>query len=135
MSDSDIDEVIEAIKKKYVLTEKNFNLEENIYKKELSFVENVVSQVGGYFDLAIDLIKSKKRTANLVKARYIVFKICKDLPEEKISSARTGLVVGNRSHCTVLHGLKMFEDMHMTDFEFRRDYNAIKRKVEQSLKL
>lgn len=56
----------------------------------------------------IDDISIKTRKREYVEARYVYFKLCKDLTSSTLSKIGSSL---NMDHASVLHGVKMFDDL------------------------
>ena len=63
-------------------------------------------------------IRAKRRTRELVYARAVYYRLCKDLTSHSLSEIGHCL---RKDHATVLHGLKVFEHL-----EFNKDYTYIK---------
>jgi hypothetical protein len=63
-------------------------------------------------------IRAKRRTRELVYARAVYYRLCKDLTSHSLSEIGSCL---RKDHATVLHGLKVFEHL-----EFNKDYTYIK---------
>ena len=63
-------------------------------------------------------IRAKRRTREMVYARAVYYRLCKDLTSHSLSEIGSCL---HKDHATVLHGLKVFECL-----EFNKDYSYIK---------
>lgn len=140
MSPEDIEQVIAAIKERYVLTEKNFNLPTNnsslkdkINEKLFEFMENVVTQCCRYYKIDRSEINTRKLRLQ-TKIRMITYKICRELPENSIPYDPLGRFF-NKDHASALHGYKQANNLYETDTDFRLEYTDIKHLVEQSMKL
>ena len=68
-----------------------------------SNISKIQKAVADYFDITVDNLKSKKRTANINNARQIAIYLCRVITEE--TTTRIGLEFGNRDHSTVLHAI------------------------------
>ncbi len=89
-------------------------------------VLKIQKAVADYFDLTIENLKSKKRTANINNARQIAMYICKMTTEETIE--RIGLEF-NRDHATVIHACdKISEEMKKNE-ELRTQIKEIKEQI------
>lgn len=136
-----IDAVIEKLKEKYFLVEKTFDPTFRFQKTEAQkqFVMNVMAFTCEYFGITISDLKSKRKILrndtehSLVKIRSIVIKLSRELPEESIPLGIIGDCVG-RDHATGTHAMKMF-DGYLKNKVFKYDYEQIKKKVNESLKM
>ena len=92
-----------------------------------SNISKIQKAVADYFDITVDNLKSKKRTANINNARQIAIYLCRVITEE--TTTRIGLEFGNRDHSTVLHAIeKVSKDVKNND-ELRSQLNEIKSKL------
>ena len=92
-----------------------------------SNISKIQKAVADYFDITVDNLKSKKRTANINNARQIAIYLCRVITEE--TTTRIGLEFGNRDHSTVLHAIeKVSKDVKNND-ELRSQLNEIKNKL------
>lgn len=92
-----------------------------------SNISKIQKAVADYFDITVDSLKSKKRTANINNARQIAIYLCRVITEE--TTTRIGLEFGNRDHSTVLHAIeKVSKDVKNND-ELRSQLNEIKNKL------
>lgn len=92
-----------------------------------SNISKIQKAVADYFDITVDSLKSKKRTANINNARQIAIYLCRVITEE--TTTRIGLEFGNRDHSTVLHAIeKVSKDVKNND-ELRSQLNEIKTKL------
>ena len=89
-------------------------------------VAKIAKAVADYYDLTIENLKSKKRTANINKARQIAMYLCITTTEETIE--KIGLEF-NRDHSTVIHARKTIEDELREKEELREQIKAIKDKI------
>ena len=91
------------------------------------FVKNTVREVSidyiqkvvcDYFDIPIDIMKSKTRKREVVQARQIAMYFAKKFT--KASLASIGTQIGRRDHATVLHACKTVDNLSFTDKQFRK---------------
>jgi len=68
-----------------------------------------------------DPLSTDRYRAN-VDARFILFKICRELLH--LTFMKIGNLVG-KDHATVLYGCRKFDDLIVTDREFRDNYEAV----------
>lgn len=86
-------------------------------------IAKIQKAVAEYFDLTVDNLKSKKRTANIKNARQIAMYICKMTTEETIE--RIGLEF-NRDHATVIHACNRIDEEYKSSEELREQIKEIK---------
>ena len=92
-----------------------------------SNISKIQKAVADYFDITVDNLKSKKRTANINNARQIAIYLCRVITEE--TTTRIGLEFGNRDHSTVLHAIdKVSRDVKNNE-ELKSQLNEIKNKI------
>ena len=80
----------------------------------IDYIQKVVCD---YFDLNIELLKSKTRKREVVQARQIAMFFSKKLT--KSSLANIGAHCGGKDHATVLHACKTVNNLMETDKTFR----------------
>jgi len=83
--------------------------------------------VAEYFNLTVEALKSKKRTADINNARQIAMYICRMTTEETVS--RIGLEFGNRDHSTVLHAIEKVTEELKNNPELNEQIKKIKEKI------
>ena len=81
----------------------------------IEFVQNIVCE---YFDLPIELLKSKTRKREITQARQIAMFFAKRMTKSSLS--KIGAHSGGRDHSTVLHACKTVQDLAETDKEFKQ---------------
>ena len=92
-----------------------------------SNISKIQKAVADYFDITVDNLKSKKRTANINNARQIAIYLCRIITEE--TTTRIGLEFGNRDHSTVIHAIdKVSKDVKNNE-ELKNQLNEIKSKI------
>ena len=92
-----------------------------------SNISKIQKAVADYFDITVENLKSKKRTANINNARQIAIYLCRVITEE--TTTRIGLEFGNRDHSTVLHAIdKVSRDVKNNE-ELKSQLNEIKNKI------
>jgi chromosomal replication initiator protein len=90
----------------------------------IDFIQKVVSD---YFDLPIDLMKSKTRKREVVQARQIAMYFSKSLT--KSSLANIGMHCGGKDHATVLHACRTVNNLMDTDKKFRGYIDELEKKI------
>ena len=80
-------------------------------------IEYIQKVVCDYFDLPIELMKSKTRKREVVQARQIAMYFSKKMT--KSSLANIGMHCGGKDHATVLHACRTVNNLAETDKNFR----------------
>lgn len=117
------------------LNKKSINLE--LAKQMIDkFVKNTAREVSidyiqkvvcDYFDLPIELLKSKTRKREVVQARQIAMYFAKQMT--KSSLANIGAHCGGKDHATVLHACKTVNNLIDTDKQFRGYIDELDKKI------
>ncbi len=89
-------------------------------------VAKIQKAVADYFDLTVENLKSKKRTANINLARQIAMYLCKMTTSETLD--RIGLEF-NRDHATVIHASDKIEQELKTNEERQKQIKEIKVRI------
>ena len=90
----------------------------------VDFIQKVVCD---YFDMPMELLKSKTRKREIVQARQLTMYFSKQLT--KNSLAAIGAQCGNKYHATVLHACRTVSNLAETDKRFRTYVDDIKKKL------
>lgn len=80
-------------------------------------IEYIQKVVCDYFDLPIELMKSKTRKREVVQARQIAMFFSKKMT--KSSLANIGMHCGGKDHATVLHACRTVNNLSETDKKFK----------------
>jgi len=91
-------------------------------------IAKIQKAVADYFNITVDNLKSKKRTANINNARQIAIYICRMTTEE--TTIRIGLEFGNRDHSTVLHAIEKISKDIKNNEELKNQISEIKNKID-----
>jgi len=94
--------------------------------RELS-IDYIQKVVCDYFDMPIELIKSKTRKREIVQARQLTMYFSKQLT--KNSLATIGAQCGNKDHATVLHACRTVNNLAETDKRFRTFVEDLRKKL------
>ncbi len=97
--------------------------------KEIS-IELIQKLVCDYFNIAVDLVKSKTRKREVVQARQISMYFAKDMTKASLKSI--GSHFGNRDHSTVIHACQTVNDLMDTDKRFRADVEELNKRIKIS---
>ena len=90
-------------------------------------ISKIQKAVADYFDITVDNLKSKKRTAIINNARQIAIYLCRQTTEE--TTTRIGLEFGNRDHSTVLHAIEKVSKEIQTNDKLKEQLAEIKNKI------
>ena len=90
----------------------------------IDYIQKVVCD---YFDLPIELLKSKTRKREVVQARQIAMFFAKKMT--KSSLANIGMHCGGKDHATVLHACKTVNNLVETDKRFRTYVDELEKKI------
>ena len=93
----------------------------------IDYIQKVVSD---YFDMPIDLMKSKTRKREVVQARQIAMFYAKNMT--KASLATIGAQCGGKDHATVLHAYRTVNNLIETDKQFRSYITDLDKKIKLS---
>ncbi|GCD76794.1 chromosomal replication initiator protein DnaA [Thermaurantimonas aggregans] len=94
--------------------------------RELS-IDYIQKVVCDYFDLPIDVMKSKTRKREVVQARQLSMYFAKMLTKNSLASI--GAQCGNKDHATVLHACKTVANLMDTDKKFKGYVEDLKKKL------
>ncbi|MGL4596412.1 MAG: helix-turn-helix domain-containing protein, partial [Bacteroidia bacterium] len=90
----------------------------------IDYIQKVVCD---YFDLPIELLKSKTRKREVVQARQIAMFFAKNMT--KSSLATIGMHCGGKDHATVLHACRTVNNLMDTDKRFRAYIDELEKKL------
>ncbi|HEY4800225.1 MAG TPA: helix-turn-helix domain-containing protein, partial [Bacteroidia bacterium] len=97
--------------------------------KEVS-IDYIQKVVCDYFNLSIELLKSKTRKREVVQARQIAMYFAKQMT--KSSLATIGMHCGGKDHATVLHACRTVNNLMDTDKKFRHYIQELDKKINLS---
>lgn len=90
----------------------------------IDYIQKVVCD---YFDMPMELLKSKTRKREIVQARQLTMFFSKQLT--KNSLATIGAQCGNKDHATVLHACRTVNNLAETDKRFRTYVDDLRKKL------
>jgi chromosomal replication initiator protein len=90
----------------------------------IDYIQKVVCD---YFDLPIELLKSKTRKREVVQARQIAMYFAKQMTKSSLASI--GAHCGGKDHATVLHACKTVNNLIDTDKRFRSYITDLQKKM------
>ncbi|GIV42704.1 MAG: chromosomal replication initiator protein DnaA [Vicingaceae bacterium] len=94
--------------------------------KEIS-IDYIQKVVCDYYNLPIDVMKSKTRKREVVQARQVTMYFAKQFT--KNSLANIGMMCGGKDHATVLHACKTVNNLIETDKKFRQEIETLRKKL------
>ena len=94
--------------------------------KEVS-IDYIQKVVCDYFDMPIELMKSKTRKREVVQARQIAMYFSKKMT--KSSLANIGMNCGGKDHATVLHACRTVNNLSETDKVFKNYLDDLEKKL------
>lgn len=97
--------------------------------KEIS-MEYIQKLVCEYFEVPVEIVKSKTRKREIVQARQISMYLAKS--HTKTSLKSIGAFFGGRDHSTVIYACQTVEDLIETDKKFKAYVNDIQKKLRMS---
>lgn len=86
-------------------------------------VERITECVCEYFRIPTEQLKSRRKTAELVRARQIAMHLSRK--HTSMSLKEIGLSFGGRDHSTVIHAINAVADGLQLDISLRNDVNSI----------
>ena len=90
----------------------------------IDYIQKIICD---YFELPIELLKSKTRKREEVQARQLAMYFAKKMT--KSSLATIGMYNGGKDHATVLHACKTVNNLIDTDKRFRASVDEIQKKI------
>ena len=93
-------------------------------------VDLIIDTVARYYNISVEEIKGKKRTANIAQARQVAMFITRDLTN--LSLEDVGKAFGGKDHTTVLHSVNKVEDCLQIDPKLNRDISELKENIKKS---
>jgi len=93
----------------------------------IDYIQKVVCD---YFDIPVEIMKSKTRKREIVQARQLAMYFSKQLT--KSSLAHIGKHCGNKDHATVLHACKTVNNLADTDKRFKGYISDIEKRLIHS---
>lgn len=97
-------------------------------RRQSTSLEDVLKAAATYYQLSLDDLASKRRTKDVVRARYVAIYLARE--ETDASLPQIGEALGGRQHSTVLHGYKKIADEVKSDDALRREISAIRRQLQ-----
>ncbi|MEO0311757.1 MAG: chromosomal replication initiator protein DnaA [Bacteroidota bacterium] len=99
------------------------------HEVSIDYIQKVVCD---YFDLPIEMLKSKTRKRQVVQARQIAMYFAKSMTKSSLSSI--GAHCGGKDHATVLHACRTVNNLIDTDKKFKASVQELQKKIAISSK-
>ena len=100
-------------------------INKNIYSE--NSIQNIQKVVADFYNITIDDLKGKKRSANIAYPRQIGMYLSRMLTDETFP--RIGLEFGGRDHSTVIHACDKIEGDLKSNKKLELEINEIKNKI------
>lgn len=104
------------------------NFVKNTHKEiTMEHIQNLVCE---YFEVPVEMVKSKVRKREIVQARQISMYLAKNLTKSSLKTI--GNFFGGRDHSTVIYACQTVEDLIETDKKFKSYVQDIQKKLKMS---
>ena len=94
----------------------------NIYNT--NDISSIQKAVADYYNITVEVLKGKKRSANIVYPRMVAMYMCRMMTDQ--SFPRIGLEFGGRDHSTVIHAVDKIESDLKENSKLKEIMNEIK---------
>lgn len=88
----------------------------------------IIEVVAEHFNLSVDKMESKNRSATVARPRQIAMYLCKEMTDYPLESI--GQFLGGRDHSTIIHGANKVAEEYEKNSELREEVDAIKKKID-----
>ena len=93
-------------------------------KNSVNRIQRIVAE---YFQVSVEDMKSKKRSANLAFPRQVAMYLCRKLTNE--SFPKIGIEFGGKDHSTVMHSVEKIENEITTNKELANIIEKLKKEI------
>ncbi len=93
-------------------------------KNNINRIQRIVAE---HFQISVDDMKSKKRSANLAFPRQVAMYLCRKLTNE--SFPKIGIEFGGKDHSTVMHSVEKIEKEMLTNKELTNIIEKLKKEI------
>ncbi len=90
-------------------------------------IASIQKAVADYYKLTVEVLKGKRRSANIAYPRMVAMYLCRMLTDQ--SFPRIGLEFGGRDHSTVIHAVDKIEEDLKENSQLKEIINEIKAKL------
>ena len=98
-----------------------------MWKCEKNNINRIQRIVAEHFQISVDDMKSKKRSANLAFPRQVAMYLCRKLTNE--SFPKIGIEIGGKDHSTVMHSVEKIEKEMLTNKELANIIEKLKKEI------
>ncbi len=102
----------------------------NPSEKRKITTELILEVVAEHYDISIDDIRGKKRSADIALPRQIVMYLCREMTEDPLKSV--GLLLGGKDHSTISHGCDKIKNLIEEDDKIKNSIDIIIKKINPS---
>jgi len=96
-----------------------------VHEISIDFIQKVVCD---YFDLPLEVLKSKTRKREVVQARQLAMYFSKSMTKSSLSNI--GIHCGGKDHATVLHACRTVNNLIETDKKFKTYVSEIQKRIQ-----
>jgi chromosomal replication initiator protein len=96
-----------------------------VHEISIDYIQKVVCD---YFDLPLDVLKSKTRKREVVQARQLAMYFSKSMTKSSLSNI--GIHCGGKDHATVLHACRTVNNLMETDQKFKTYVTDIQKRIQ-----
>ncbi|MFN5223576.1 MAG: chromosomal replication initiator protein DnaA [Bacteroidota bacterium] len=96
-----------------------------VHEISIDYIQKVVCD---YFDLPLDVLKSKTRKREVVQARQLAMYFSKSMTKSSLSNI--GTHCGGKDHATVLHACRTVNNLMETDKKFKTYVTDIQKRIQ-----
>ncbi|MFZ9943485.1 MAG: chromosomal replication initiator protein DnaA [Bacteroidia bacterium] len=96
-----------------------------VHEISIDYIQKVVCD---YFDLPLDVLKSKTRKREVVQARQLAMYFSKSMTKSSLSNI--GIHCGGKDHATVLHACRTVNNLMETDKKFKTYVTDIQKRIQ-----
>lgn len=94
---------------------------------------DLIKDVSDYFKMPVEVLKSRSRKHEIVRARYIAIYFMVQLFIKKYSYETIGQFVGGYDHATVTHSLKTLKNLMQTNPKVKREVDDVLKKINEHI--
>jgi chromosomal replication initiator protein len=96
-----------------------------VHEISIDYIQKVVCD---YFDLPLEVLKSKTRKREVVQARQLAMYFSKNMTKSSLSNI--GIHCGGKDHATVLHACRTVNNLMETDKKFKTYVTDIQKRIQ-----
>ncbi len=95
-----------------------------VHEISIDYIQKVVCD---YFELPLELLKSKTRKREVVQARQLAMYFSKNMTKSSLSAI--GAHCGGKDHATVLHACRTVNNLMETDKKFKGYISDLQKRI------